>query len=154
MTDTSNWISAHAESYAECTLDRIFEELKQVVEQDVKEISRLPAERRRSYGFRFTPKGDKTFTVERFKDDGMATMPPGEEAPAGHVNFSIDPFAPNGPWILAKGFGVGVLFTVISAPEPESGRCGLEIQDLGTFEAWEVSRIALYPLFFGREYSP
>lgn len=153
MTDTPNWASAYAKSYAECTIERIFEELKRVVEQDVKEISRLPAERRRNCGFRFTPKGDKTFTVERFKDDGVPTMPPGAEMPAGaHINFSIDPFAANGPWILVQGYATG--FTVIPAPEPESGRCGFEIQDLGTFEAWEVSRIALHPLFFDRDYSP
>lgn len=152
MTDTSNWVSVHGETYAECTVDRIFEELKQVVERDVGAANELPAEQRRNWGFRFKTKSEGTFTVEKFKDDGMATMPPGAEVPAaGSVDFLIDRREANGPWILVKGYETS--FTVTPKPEPESRKCGFRVgDDILLFEASEVSKIALTPLFFDRDY--
>lgn len=150
MADTPSWVSTHGEIYAECTVDRIFEELKRVVEQDVGAANELPAEQRGGYRFEFST-ADATFTVMRFID-GDATSG-GSMSPDGRVGFSIDRSAPNGPWILVKGYAT--LFTVFPAPEPESGKCGFRVgDDLLLPEASEVSKIALTPLFFDREYFP
>ena len=67
MTDTSNWVHAHADAHANCTVDRIFEELKQAVKRDVERVRELPAEKRGKHQFQFSANDAKReFRVERF----------------------------------------------------------------------------------------
>lgn len=149
MADTPSWVSVSAKFYAECTVDRIFEELKQVVEQDVGVADELPAWQRRSYRFRFRSEADGRFTVDRFKDEGLAAL----LSAGDRVSFSIDRQAANGPWILVEGYRT--LFTVSPAPAPDLGKCRFRVgDDILLSEVSEVSKIALSPLFFDREYLP
>ena len=135
-----NWVAEHA---PQCDLDLTFEALAQIVKRDVEEINNLPLEKRQGYSFALKYNGKGTcplLRVSRFpeipfykRDDLCVTFMKSPEA--------IEICCVDGDPLLAY-----------PKWDKSASSCKLYVkgQD-GNYELWELSKMALKPLFFGTD---
>lgn len=120
---------------AECRVDLKFAALRQVVERDVADFNGLEDGQRGGRRFQFNSNGEGTqpfFTVE-------------EQGGDMRVSFQLKSSS-----IAVSGGGQA--FSVFPKWNAESRTCKLYKRDgEGLFEVWEISQMALDPVFFPEE---
>ena len=134
LDEHTNWVAAHAR----CNLSPIFEALYERVKQDVKEINKLPRERRQRHKFdvHMDSGSIRTFIVDWYKEDNP------NNRSEGNVRFtenctSITFHQTNGkPASIVPQWNEG------------DTKCDLNVGGKKC-EMWEISQMALGYFFFG-----
>ena len=124
-----NWVAARAE----CSPDRAFHALAEVVDSDVKAANGL---RRSGVSFHFHGEATGKIVVIRELDRGGVKE-------LRSVVFELI----SGEIVTKKGPENSVLFSAVPSLN-RNGECLLEIEG-DSYELWQVSRRALESLFFG-----
>lgn len=134
--EDTNWVAAHAR----CNLSSIFEALIERVRQDVKEINKLPSERRQRHKFEsHMDNGSisiRTFIVDWYKEDNS------NNRSKGNVLFTE-----NCTSITFQQTN-GKPTSVVPQWNESETKCDLNI-DGKKCEMWEISQMALGYFFFG-----
>ena len=134
-TPPPEWVTGRAN----CRADLKFEALWQIVERDVAEFNNLPEEKRPDGRlFDFIENGEGVTPVLHVEQRGAGN--PGSRR---SVSFGLT----NGS-IRIKGVGSDFTVTPKWAARERECRCYIDGKHQPT-ELWDVSRLALEPLFFG-----